>query len=98
MALVTDLSWYCVHSKRYKESWIARQLMESCHEVYLPLLRQRRRLRFKASYIYVNQRDLACDFQTKYPDFAFFGVTAFTAAIGSLLVTLTHKATSQILI
>jgi len=37
--------WYCLHTKRYKENWVARQLTESCEEVYLPLLRERRRVR-----------------------------------------------------
>src|SRR6266508_1080240 len=40
-----DTAWYCIYTKRYKESWVARQLMESCDEVYLPLLRQQRRVR-----------------------------------------------------
>jgi transcriptional antiterminator RfaH len=44
-------SWYCLHTKRYKESWVARQLMESCDEVYLPLLRQQRRVRRQLRWV-----------------------------------------------
>lgn len=39
------VAWYCIHTKRYKENWVAHQLLESCDEVYLPLLRERRRVR-----------------------------------------------------
>jgi transcriptional antiterminator RfaH len=38
-------NWYCVRTKRYKESWVAHQLAESGNETYLPLLRERRRVR-----------------------------------------------------
>ena len=44
-------SWYCIHTKRYKESWVARQLIESCDEVYLPLLRQRRMVRRQLKWV-----------------------------------------------
>ncbi|HKA56410.1 MAG TPA: transcription termination/antitermination NusG family protein [Candidatus Binatia bacterium] len=37
--------WYCVHTKRAKEDWVARQLAGVCDEVYLPLLRQWRKVR-----------------------------------------------------
>lgn len=40
-----DSNWYCLRTKRYKESWVVHQLMESCEEVYLPLLREQRRIR-----------------------------------------------------
>lgn len=40
-----ESNWYCLHAKRYKENWVARQLTESCEEVYLPLLRERRLVR-----------------------------------------------------
>ena len=39
------VAWYCIHTKRYKENWVAHQLLESCDEVYLPLLRERRMVR-----------------------------------------------------
>jgi transcriptional antiterminator RfaH len=47
MALITPASltpvgtlpWYCIHTKRAKESWVARQVVGRCDEVYLPLLR-----------------------------------------------------------
>ncbi len=45
------MNWYCVHSKRYKENWVARQLVESCDEVYLPLLRQQRRVRRQLKWV-----------------------------------------------
>ncbi len=48
---MTDMTWYCVHSKRYKENWVARQLVESCDEVYLPLLRQQRRVRRQLKWV-----------------------------------------------
>jgi transcriptional antiterminator RfaH len=38
-------NWYCIQTRRYKESWVAQQLGGACEEVYLPLLRQRRRIR-----------------------------------------------------
>src|SRR5206468_8687665 len=44
-------SWYCIHTKRYKESWVARQLIESCDEVYLPLLRQRCMVRRQLKWV-----------------------------------------------
>ena len=28
--LMSMIHWYCIHAKRFKESWVARQLMESC--------------------------------------------------------------------
>src|SRR2546421_9976391 len=44
-------SWYCVHTKRYKESWVACQLIESCGEVYLPLLRRRCMVRRQLKWV-----------------------------------------------
>jgi transcriptional antiterminator RfaH len=44
-------SWYCIHTKRYKEKWTVRQLMELCDEVYLPLLRQRRVIRRQLTWV-----------------------------------------------
>src|SRR2546426_4201989 len=43
--------WYCIHAKRYRESWVAHQLTESCDEVYLPLLRQQRRVRRQVKWV-----------------------------------------------
>jgi len=43
--------WYCIHTKRYKEKWTARQLMGLCDEVYLPLLRQRRVVRRQLTWV-----------------------------------------------
>ena len=37
--------WFCVKTKRYKEQWVTQQLSGSCDEVYLPLLRQYRKVR-----------------------------------------------------
>jgi hypothetical protein len=37
--------WCCVVTKRYKEQWVAQQLAACCDEVYLPLLRQKRKIR-----------------------------------------------------
>lgn len=39
--------WYCIRTQRYKEDWVAHQLREKelCEEVYLPLLRQWRKVR-----------------------------------------------------
>src|SRR5256885_7609648 len=45
LAILSDTPWYCIHAKRSKEQWVARQLAEVCDEVYLPLLRQWRRVR-----------------------------------------------------
>jgi len=45
------MPWFCIHSKRYKESWVARQLMESCDETYLPLLRQQRVVRRQRKWV-----------------------------------------------
>jgi transcriptional antiterminator RfaH len=47
----TDAKWYCIHTKRYKETWVARQLMESCDEIYLPLLRQQRMIRRQRKWV-----------------------------------------------
>jgi len=33
-------NWYCIRTNRYKEGWVAHQLMASGNEVYLPLLRE----------------------------------------------------------
>lgn len=46
-----DMRWYCIHTKRYKESWVARQLMESCDEIYLPLLRWQRTVRRQCKWV-----------------------------------------------
>ncbi len=46
-----DVPWFCIHTKRYKESWVARQLMESCDEIYLPLLRQQRTVRRRRKWV-----------------------------------------------
>ncbi|MGH7960235.1 MAG: transcription termination/antitermination NusG family protein, partial [Candidatus Binatia bacterium] len=40
-----DSNWYCLRTKRYKENWVAHQLMGLCDEIYLPLLREQRRIR-----------------------------------------------------
>jgi transcriptional antiterminator RfaH len=45
------MNWYCIQTKRYKESWVARQLMESCTEIYLPLLRQQRLVRRQRKWV-----------------------------------------------
>ncbi len=47
----SDMRWYCIHTKRYKESWVARQLMESCDETYLPLLRWQRTVRRQRKWV-----------------------------------------------
>jgi transcriptional antiterminator RfaH len=44
-------NWYCIRTKRYKESWVAYQLRESCDEVYLPLLRERRWVRRQLQWV-----------------------------------------------
>lgn len=44
-------AWYCIHTKRYKEEWVAQQLLMSCNEVYLPLLRQRRPVRRQLKWV-----------------------------------------------
>ncbi len=46
-----DATWYCIRTKRYKESWVARQLMESCAEIYLPLLRHLRTVRRQRKWV-----------------------------------------------
>jgi len=45
------MNWYCIQTKRYKESWVARQLMESCAEIYLPLLREQRVIRRQRKWV-----------------------------------------------
>ena len=45
LATFSNTPWYCIHTKRSKEKWVARQLAEVCDELYLPLLRQWRRVR-----------------------------------------------------
>jgi transcriptional antiterminator RfaH len=47
----SDMRWYCLRTKRYKESWAARQLMEVCNEIYLPLLRQQRTVRRQRKWV-----------------------------------------------
>src|SRR3954470_6810470 len=48
---LTDMHWYCIHIKRYKETWVARQLMELCDEVYVPLLREQRTVRRQRKWV-----------------------------------------------
>jgi transcriptional antiterminator RfaH len=43
--------WYCIHTQRYKERWVAGQLAELCSEVYVPLLRQRKIIRRKIKLV-----------------------------------------------
>ena len=40
-----DIPWYCIRTKRAKETWVVHQLRDACDEVYLPLLRQWCRVR-----------------------------------------------------
>lgn len=40
-----NTSWYCIHTQRSKERWVALQLHKSCYEVYLPLLHCQRIVR-----------------------------------------------------
>lgn len=44
-------NWYCIHTKRYKENWVAQQLTELRQEVYLPLLRERRTIRRRLRWV-----------------------------------------------
>jgi transcriptional antiterminator RfaH len=44
-------SWYCIRTRRYKESWVAHQLEELGNEPYLPLLRQQRRIRRQLKWV-----------------------------------------------
>lgn len=50
-SLSLPVSWYCIHTKRYKEKWVAHQLMNGCEEVYAPLLRERRRVRRQLKWV-----------------------------------------------
>ena len=43
--------WYCIRTKRYKERWVAHQLTKVCEEVYVPLLRERRRIRRQLKWV-----------------------------------------------
>jgi len=43
--------WYCIRTKRYKENWVAQQLLELGQEVYLPLLREQRNVRRKLKWV-----------------------------------------------
>ena len=47
----SDMRWYCLRTKRYKESWAARQLMKVCTEIYFPLLRQQRTIRRQRKWV-----------------------------------------------
>ena len=47
----SNSSWYCIHTKRYKEQWVAQQLGTVCDEVYLPLLRQQRIIRRQLKHV-----------------------------------------------
>ena len=43
--------WVCVKTNRYKEKWVTQQLSEWCDEVYLPLLRQYRKVRRQFKWV-----------------------------------------------
>ena len=43
--------WFCVKTNRYKEQWVTQQLSGSCDEVYLPLLRQYRKVRRQFKWV-----------------------------------------------
>ena len=43
--------WFCVKTNRYKEQWVTQQLSGSCHEVYLPLLRQYKKVRRQFKWV-----------------------------------------------
>lgn len=43
--------WVCVETNRYKEKWVSQQLTESCDEVYLPLLRQYKKVRRQFTWV-----------------------------------------------
>ena len=44
-------SWYCIHTKQYKEHWVAQQLTRACDEVYIPMLRQFRTVRRQRKWV-----------------------------------------------
>jgi len=43
--------WVCVKTNRYKEKWVTQQLSDSCDEVYLPLLRQYKKVRRQFKWV-----------------------------------------------
>src|SRR3989304_4189509 len=43
--------WFCVKTNRYKEQWVTQQLSEWCDEVYLPLLRQYKKVRRQFKWV-----------------------------------------------
>ncbi len=43
--------WFCVKTNRYKEKWVTQQLSEWCAEVYLPLLRQYKKVRRQFNWV-----------------------------------------------
>ena len=71
MSTLDETNWYLVRTKPHKELWVRDQLVRSSTEVFLPLLRTRRRLRTALSplfpcYLFANielQRDY---FTVKY--------------------------------
>lgn len=43
--------WFCIRTNRYKEKWVSQQLTEWCDEVYLPLLRQYKKVRRQLKWV-----------------------------------------------
>ncbi len=77
--------WFCIKTNRYKERWVCRQLAEWCDEVYLPLLREYKKVR----------RQLKWVIEPLFPGYLFarfelgrgLGKVRTTAGVGSLLST-----------
>ena len=44
-------NWYCIRTRRYKESWVAQQLSELGYDTHLPLLRERRIVRRQLKWV-----------------------------------------------
>jgi len=44
-------NWYCIRTRRYKERWVAQQLISAGYETHLPLLRERRIVRRQAKWV-----------------------------------------------
>src|SRR5712691_6990307 len=85
LAILSNTPWYCIHTKRSKEKWVARQLAEVCDEIYLPLLRQWRRVR----------RQFAWRVESLFPGYMFarfpvegrFRAVRYTPGVTSVLST-----------
>jgi transcriptional antiterminator RfaH len=77
--------WFCIKTNRYKENWVARQLAEWCDEVYLPLLREYKKVRRQLKWVI--EPLFPCYLFARFGHEQVFGKVRSTPGVGTVLST-----------